>query len=398
MEHSVKAPRNYGIDLLKMFSMFLVVILHVLGQGGILYNTEILSVNYNVAWCMELTAFCAVNCFALASGYVGINSNYKFSRIIYLWAVTVFYGIISNIIFSCCGVDLSLQMWKAAFMPFLYGNMSGFYWYFTAYAVTFLFIPFFNHLINSLNKKQATLLVAALLFVFSVVPTIKGNDYFSTTNGYSYAWISTLYIVGAYLKKFEIGKNTKTKIIAIYTAGSMLVTCLGHIMLDYISVNFLSKDISGEVDMVSNPYALDSNYLSGSMFAKYTFPTIVLNSVLLLLLFSRIDIRNTKAQEKIKEFSALTFSVYLIHTNKLVFENILSGLFESVAKINPIIMILAVIGLAMLIYVICIMIDMIRYELFKLIKINNLCELTVQKVLLFARKINKKNENGEKVH
>lgn len=398
MENSVKARRNYGIDLLKMFSMFLVVILHVLGQGGILYNTELLSVNYNVAWSMELIAFCAVNCFALASGYVGINGNYKFSRIIYLWSVTVFYGILSNIIFSFCGMDLSLQMWKAAFMPFLYGNMRGFYWFFTAYAVTFLFIPFFNHLINTLTKKQATLLVAALLFVFSAVPTIKGNDYFKTTNGYSYAWISTLYIIGAYLKKYEIGKNTKTKRIAIYTAVSMLVTCLGHIILDYISVNFLSKDISGEVDMVSNSFAIDSNYLSGSMFANYTFPTIVLNAVLLLLLFSRIDIRNTKAQEKIKEFSALNFSVYLIHTNKLVFENIISGLFESVGKLNPIIMILAVIGLAMLIYVICIMIDMLRYELFKLFKINSLCELTVQKFSLFVRKIYEKNENGEKVH
>lgn len=134
------------------------------------------------------------------------------------------------------------------------------------------------------------------------------------------------------------------------------------------------------------------------MFANYTFPTIVLNAVLLLLLFSRIDIRNTKAQEKIKEFSALNFSVYLIHTNKLVFENIISGLFESVGKLNPIIMILAVIGLAMLIYVICIMIDMVRYELFKLFKINSLCELTVQKFSLFARKIYEKNENGEKVH
>lgn len=26
--------RNYGIDLLRMISMFMVVVLHVLGQGG----------------------------------------------------------------------------------------------------------------------------------------------------------------------------------------------------------------------------------------------------------------------------------------------------------------------------------------------------------------------------
>ena len=43
--------RNYGIDLFRMLAMFMVAILHVLGQGGILGNTppRIASILYCMA-------------------------------------------------------------------------------------------------------------------------------------------------------------------------------------------------------------------------------------------------------------------------------------------------------------------------------------------------------------
>ena len=50
---SVKRERNYGIDLLRIVSMLMVVILHVLGQGGVLKSSEPLSVGYSVAWLLD---------------------------------------------------------------------------------------------------------------------------------------------------------------------------------------------------------------------------------------------------------------------------------------------------------------------------------------------------------
>lgn len=38
--------RNYGVDLLRIISMYLVIILHVLGQGGILSNATEFSLTY----------------------------------------------------------------------------------------------------------------------------------------------------------------------------------------------------------------------------------------------------------------------------------------------------------------------------------------------------------------
>ena len=45
----VKKEREYGVDLLRIVSMFMVVVLHMLGNGGILDTAEPLSVNYSVS-------------------------------------------------------------------------------------------------------------------------------------------------------------------------------------------------------------------------------------------------------------------------------------------------------------------------------------------------------------
>ena len=91
--------RNYGIDLLRIVSMFLVCILHVLGHGGILNNTTENTVNYNVAWIMNISAYCAVNCYALISGYVGIKSKFKF--VLYGLCFKILDDLKTELLFKC---------------------------------------------------------------------------------------------------------------------------------------------------------------------------------------------------------------------------------------------------------------------------------------------------------
>ena len=63
--------RNYGIDLLRVISMIGVMTLHVLGHGGVLAITKILTLNYNIAWLLNILFCSAVNCFVLITGYFG---------------------------------------------------------------------------------------------------------------------------------------------------------------------------------------------------------------------------------------------------------------------------------------------------------------------------------------
>lgn len=364
-----------------MFAMYLVCVLHVLGQGGILSSVNNLSVNYAVAWSLELIAFVAVNCFALASGYVGFNAKFKPNKIFYLWTVTVFYGVLITFVFFVTSIShIGFVDWKNSFTPFLSGNFGGGYWYFTAYVVTFLLMPFYNYLINNVEREKIVYLIIILFILFSLIPAIKQNDYFSTNNGYSYVWISILYLIGGYIGKYKLFKNVKTYKLLFLITLTFIFVCLCNYILNWYIVNYLHQDIRSQADVLSNPYGKDANYLKAGMFANYTFPTTLLAAIILLLLFSRINIKNNFAKSKISSFTPLVFSVYLIHTNKLVFENILSGLFESYATLNPVLLALAVLGTALAIFVICIMIDMLRFELFKLLKVDKLCILIENKL------------------
>lgn len=66
--------RNYGIDLLRLVSMFLIVVLHSLSRGA-LVGVSPFNIHYEVGFLIEALTYCAVNCFALISGYVGVVQN-----------------------------------------------------------------------------------------------------------------------------------------------------------------------------------------------------------------------------------------------------------------------------------------------------------------------------------
>ena len=69
--------RNYGIDLLKILSMFFVIIIHVGGHGGLIYNADIFTLNGTIVWLIRILVYCAVNMFALITGYLCINRKIK---------------------------------------------------------------------------------------------------------------------------------------------------------------------------------------------------------------------------------------------------------------------------------------------------------------------------------
>ena len=165
--------RNHGIDLLRCLSMFFVVLLHVLkwGEGGNLDNSFLGTPNYAVSWYLELSAYCAVNCFALITGYVGVNVPYRISRFINLWFQVFFYTAGITFLFKwLVPGSVSFKGMIQAFFPVL--RLA--YWYFTAYAVLFCFIPFLNPAIRSLSRESARWLCLLVLIVFSLFSTISG--------------------------------------------------------------------------------------------------------------------------------------------------------------------------------------------------------------------------------
>jgi surface polysaccharide O-acyltransferase-like enzyme len=342
-----KKDHNYGIDLVKIVSMIFVAVLHVLGQGGILNGCRPLSAQYETAWFIEIAAYCAVNCFALASGYLLFSHRFKIRRIVVLWLQVVFYTVLITYIFSkvrpavVTGVE-----WRNAVLPVL----SNQYWYFTAYVGMFFLTPFLNYGVESMDRHELRKLLIALFVVFSLIPTIRQHDIFGTDNGYSVIWLALLYCAGAYIRKYTIEDHINCGVcIAVYAGCSAFV--------------WLSKR---QLDLY--PLILYGTKIRPNVFVSYTSPFIILESAALFLAFARFTCRNRVCTGIISFFSPLAFSVYLIHTNPLVWDYVMKFRYEKYIKLPFQIMTFRLCGSALCIWFLCSIADLPRYWLFRLIK------------------------------
>ena len=214
--------RNRGIDLLRMTAMWMVVILHILNKGGVLAAAAPLSAGQGTARLLETAAYCAVNCYGLISGYVGVQRRFRYSGALALWLRVAFYTLGITAVFACLMPgSVNGDRVLRAFFPVLFRQ----YWYVTAYFGMCLFIPFFNLLLNRLSKGQLRLLALSIVLVFSVLPTLRQKDVFLTDNGYSVLWLSCLYLLGGILRLYGRQERKLFRWAAVYL-GCVLVTWL----------------------------------------------------------------------------------------------------------------------------------------------------------------------------
>lgn len=362
--------RNYGIDFLRILSMLFVLLLHILKQGGILSALDKLSLGYNLAWFIEVCAYCAVNCYALISGFIGYGSKHKYSNIINLYIQTAFYALLATGVFYVISPDeIGEKAFIKAVLPFGF-NL---YWYFTAYFCMFFFIPFMNKVLETCDKKQLTGLVVFSIIFFSIFPMIFEKDIFFTNNGYSVIWISILYMIGGYIRKYEIYKKiSNLKCVVLYFAG-VFITFGQKVIVEYVKLK-----LSGET-------------VNEGAFIKYTSPTMVLCAISLLCLFAKVNFKD--GMKKVTAiFSPFAFSVYLIHTAPFVWSKVMKNRFVMFADFNPFGMVVAVLVTAVSIFLLCSFIDFIRTQLFKLLKIK---ELSI-KIESFVTKLFDKKESVDK--
>ena len=223
---------NSGINLFKLFSMFMIAQLHILGMGGIIGATAG-TAGYYHAFFMQNAAFCAVNCYALASGYLMFGKKIRLSRIAGLWLEVFFYSVVISAIMMSVYRDLfCAQKTVHALTPII----SNQYWYMTSYFLMYLFIPMMNKFAESASKKCFTAFLAAI-FIMTTGAFFIGAYGFRFFDGYSPIWLMIMYLVGAYMKKFNIGAKMK-KITA-------LLLYLAAVVCNYLINLFLEKPMKG---------------------------------------------------------------------------------------------------------------------------------------------------------
>lgn len=355
-----KEKRNYGIDLLRVFSMFLIINLHSLLHGGVLNNLNINTLQYNVMWLIEIFAYCAVDIFALITGYVYYSDEkkkFKYSNYIKLWFEVVFYNLLITILFIIINKQtFNLKIILNCFFPIVKNS----YWYFTSYTGLFFLIPVLNAGIRNIENNKLKKYFIVLFLLFSVFDTIFKR--FNLINGYTVIWLSLLYILGAIIKKCNIGKDLKQ-----YQA-LMIIFLLGLITFAFFKYGF-------ETDLIKKDILI-----------SYTSPTILGMAIIYLISASKMKFNNI-FKKSIKFISSSAFAIYLINDSFLIRENYIKNSFVGLVNQLTIKSVFYLLAFAIVFLILSVLIDKIRILIFKLLRIDKLSEKIENIINLIFSKI-----------
>ena len=281
----MQSERNYGIDLLRLVLMFMVCMLHILGQGGVLTASSKGSAAYYIFWFLEACCFCAVNGFALISGYISSGKSSGWHKLPNMWFQAFFYSFVLTVILRLANVGAAIG--AKGYLALLLPVMSNRFWYFTAYFALVFAMPVLDKFIHSIDVPTARKVMIIIILLFSVIGLIA--DPFNTKYGYSALWLMVMYCMGALAKKTDLfAKKSNGFLIALFLVLNA-ISCLVKVFFDI-----------GRI----------SNYIS---------PTMVINGLILVTLFSRIKIRG----KLIAKISPLAFGIYLFQLSPVIWNNIL---------------------------------------------------------------------------
>lgn len=340
--------RNLGVDLLRSLSMFMVVVLHVLGQGGILTALDVAPVrggSFVLCWLLELACYCAVDCFGLISGYVSQSQRFEWEKHFATWAQAAFYSAGITLLFRLFvpGAARFRDVLKACF-PALTGQ----YWYFTAYFCLMFFLPFLNILLSHLDRAQTKSLMAALLALFSLVPTALDKDLFFTRAGYTFLWLTVLYLLGACVRKLDLlGRASARACLAGY------FLCV----LAALGMKLLFRPGPG-------PLTPMGRFLRPDLLVSYTSPAILLSALFLLALFRKLRVPEGRPARTVNFLAPLAFGVYLIHTHPLIWNFVLRDRFADLAQLPPLLCAGGALLAAGGIFLACTAVELCRHRLF----------------------------------
>lgn len=342
--------RHYGIDLMRILSMFYVVVLHTLGHGGVLDAAAEGSPQYMTAWFLEMSAYGAVNMFAMISGYVSYSEQPKKLRVssyLLLWLQVVFYGVAVTLIFRLFhpGMPIGRDL-----LEMITPVTSNLYWYFTAYTCLFFLTPLLNAALRSCPEKTLRKLFPVLLICVFYERFAKR---FGFENGYAAIWLVFLYLFGGIIRKCGIGSRLKASQAFL---AALLCNVIGW-----------AWTVSG----VNMPFtALGDTRL---LFVSYLSPTVLASSMFQLIGFSKL--RVSARLRRVVAFAAPgAFAAYLLNCQKHIWTYGISQRFAPLSGLHPILLCLAVVGFALVFLTASILIDHVRMRLFRLLRVRELVE------------------------
>ena len=350
----VKNQRLSNFELMRIVSMVMIVIWHLITRSNILEHCS--GTIYLILKFFQYFTIVHVNSFILVTGYFGYKNKFKLGKIISLLSQSLFYRVLFVVIFLSLGlVTLSqIDIFKNVFPVDITS-----YWYLNCYIVLLCIQPFLNKLIKVLTQKEHRNLIFVMIFLFSLVPNLSYQINIRN-DGFTIVQFIMLYFIGSYFDKYPLKENLHFKNYSKYKKQLILISVFAFSFLfNFFAYNFCNYLISFDSDIIK-----EIGYFFRQGCELYSGFFVIIQSLSYFLFFETLSLKN----KFINHIASLTFGVYLIHENILVRNELYKFLkldVDYVITSNTII--LKILVYAVIIFIICLLIEQLRVLIFKFV-------------------------------
>ena len=321
--------RETWIELLRVISMFWIILFHFADHGTI----DMVSAPISINWCV--LAFARVGgdvgngIFVLISGYLLYNKTFKLSRVITLWAEVEFYSVISYVL----SIALGVEPWQgiADLLKNIFPIIGCNYWFISSYMVMYFLSPFINHFIRSADKKKHFACIVMLLCLFSL-PRMLPHIHWMSSEKYIDIFI-ILYLIGTYIKKYNLFTSENKPGLSVATVAMLIALVSSEIVIKIIMPEKFHFFVS-PINRI----------------------TVIATSVLLFGVFKGMAIPKKRL---ILCCAQSTFGIYLIHIGrleKLFFERV----FDISTIYHKAYFVIGLLFFSITIFAVCVLIDQLR--------------------------------------
>ncbi|MBQ7615520.1 MAG: acyltransferase [Butyrivibrio sp.] len=289
--------RNPSFELLRIIAMLMILTLHYNAHSGALLQLG-LPATGSAVFANVMEAFCitGVNTYVLISGFFLSKGKVKISRLLHLICQVYFYTILVSVAMMLVGtyvLHYDSSVYKL--VQYVFPISSEHYWFVTAYVIMYVLSPVMNAAMEKLSRKQMKTVIIGLLiwfcFIKSVIPVYFPTDKF----GYDYGWFICLYLIAAYIRKYDVVLfYTEKKSALVYLISCLIIAALS------ISLYYINYNRGGLVHFSAVPF-------------NYNFIFTLTGSLGLFSFFRFYRMKEGKAADIVRKVGPLTFGVYLLH-------------------------------------------------------------------------------------
>lgn len=342
--------REPSIELLRGILMLMIVLTHLTGNGVLKYDAPISYTEPNWLCANIIDALCypAVNTFVLISGYFGIRLS--LTRVLKLDVPVIAYSVVLFALFG----TISLGGAISSLIPIL----SSKYWFLTSYFLLMLVSPFLNAFIETRSQSQLRNLFLWSIFIFVLIPSFSPFS-LSDLRGMDVINFGVIYIVGRCLaiSKFNLSKR---KSVLLYIISTLIILSLTGLFAFKFGINRGWK----------------------SYFYAYNNIFVYAQAIGLFFLFKQIKL-DLGIGKIINWLAPSFFFVYIIHSNPVIVNKLYVWISSSQYYYSNL-FVLHTLGWALVIFIICILVDIVFHRLLLnsiIAKTIDLIELGINRII-----------------